>query len=536
MRCGLITLTLAAVGVVICFSFFIVHFSFSIGEGETRPLAALQSGLDLVTNVQVAQAVEVGGSRAGSGVSSGAIEFWERLWRTLLLQDYNTRIVVLGTAPLGVGAGVVGAFLLLRKRSLLSDALSHATLPGIAVAFMVMVAWGGSGKSLIGLLAGAVITGLLGMFCVSGIRRYTRLKDDAALGIVLSVFFGAGVALLGIIQGMDGASSAGLSTFIYGRTASITYDYAVMIWITATLVMLACGVLFKELAIICFDDEFAAAQGWPVGLIDLVLMTLVVLVTVIGLHAVGLILVIALLIIPPAAGRFWTDRLGMLVIISALLGGMSTWLGAVISAVLPKMPAGAIIVLVGAGAFVVSLVFGSKRGILVRVRRNQRLRGQIARQHLLRAFYECLETRGITVTKQMPGQPVPFENLLAERSWSPSELNRSLRQGVRAGLVEHAGGSHWMLTSDGAALAGRTVRNHRLWELYLITHAEIAPSHVDSGADKIEHVIGTRLTAELEVLLARQYPALAVPPSPHLLPSPEDANDLKVNRDREVTP
>lgn len=109
---------------------------------------------------------------------------------TVLLQSYNTRVVVLGTAMLGLASGITGAFLLLRKRSLMGDALSHATFPGIGIAFALMVSAGGNGKNLPGLLTGATISGVLGVLCMLAIRNTTRLRDDVAMGFALSVFSG----------------------------------------------------------------------------------------------------------------------------------------------------------------------------------------------------------------------------------------------------------------------------------------------------------------------------------------------------------
>ena len=133
---------------------------------------------------------------------------WDQLLRVATLQDPNTRVVVTGTMLLGLAAGIVGTYMLLRRRALVGDALSHATLPGIRIAFMVMVAGGGAGKFLPGLLLGAAATGLLGVGAIIVITRLTRIKEDAALGIVLSVSFGLGISILGIIQKMDTGSAA----------------------------------------------------------------------------------------------------------------------------------------------------------------------------------------------------------------------------------------------------------------------------------------------------------------------------------------
>ncbi|MFA5506276.1 MAG: iron chelate uptake ABC transporter family permease subunit [Vulcanimicrobiota bacterium] len=433
---------------------------------------------------------------------------WNQVLRVLSLSDYNTRVVILGTAALGVACGLIGSFMLLRKRSLMADTISHATLPGIAFSFMLMVAFGGSGKWLPGLLLGAALSGLLGMGLVLIISRFTRIKEDAALGIVLSVFFGLGVALLGLVQKMSKGSAAGLESFIYGKTASMLTSDALLIGAVAALSVLTVLLLFKEFCLLCFDQDFAAAQGFPVGKLDVLLMTMVVLVTVIGLQAVGLILVIALLIIPPAAARFWTEKLTTMALIASVFGGVGGALGAALSAVVPKLPAGAVIVLTNSLFFALSLVFGSTRGVLVRFLEQRKLSRKVGRQHLMRALFECLEKDGL--------QSVSFEGLLDHRSWSASELHRLLHQAERAGLISQ-GVEGIRLSAEGELQAARIVRNHRLWELFLINYADIAPSHVDRGADRVEHVLDPKTVHRLEELLDEEQKAASAISSPHPL-------------------
>lgn len=434
------------------------------------------------------------------------------LLRVLALSDYNTRVVVIAAALLGVAAGMVGSLMLLRKRALLGDAISHATLPGIAVAFMVMTAAGGSGKWLPGLLLGAALAGLLGMGFILLVRAQTRLKEDAALGLVLSVFFGGGVALLGVIQKMEQGHAAGLESFIYGKAASMLADDARLLALVAAVSIGICCLLFKEFGLLCFDTGFARSLGWRTAWLDALLMALVVVVTVAGLQAVGLILVIALLVIPPAAARFWTHRLGPMMLIAGLMGAGSGYLGASLSALLPHWPAGAVIVLVSFLLFLASLVFGRERGLLRTSRQRWALDRRIERQHLLRALFEQLEEGADAA----PSTGVPWSVLLHRRSWSERALARAVRRAVRDGFVYRCPDGGLLLTGEGWSEARRLVRNHRLWELYLITHADIAPSHVDRDADLIEHVLGRGLVAELEALLARDG-AVPLPASPHPL-------------------
>ena len=439
----------------------------------------------------------------------------DHVMRVLTLRDYNTRVVVIGTMLLGLAAGVIGTFMLLRKRALMGDALSHATLPGIAMAFIVVTSFGGDGKSLPILLLGATLSSLLGIGCILVIRNLTRLKEDVALGVVLSVFFGLGVALLGVVQTMRQGNAAGLESFIYGKTASMLASDAQMIAAAAAAVAMVCVLMFKEFGLVCFDAAYARAGGWPVVVLDVVMMAMVVVVTVIGLQAVGLILIVALLIIPPAAARFWTDHLPKMVLASAAIGASSGLFGSGLSALVPRLPAGAIIVTVAAVFFVLSMVFGPARGVLVRVIQHRRLGRKVRRQHLLRAMYEANEANEAAVASS-----VTWDALLAARSWSAARLRWLLRVAVRQGLIHEATPRRYRLTESGQAEAARVMRNHRMWEIYLITHADIAPSHVDRDADQIEHVLGTTMVSKLDALLRDRYPHMAIPPSPHLIAAP----------------
>ncbi len=423
----------------------------------------------------------------------------EILRETLLLERHNTRLVVLGVTLLGGTAGLIGSFLLLRKQSLLGDALSHATLPGIGIAFAVMSAMGLSGKSLPGLLIGATITGLLGVLLVLAIRRTTRLKDDAAMGIVLSVFFGLGVAILNMVQKIPGQSSAGLESFIYGSTASMVWSDFYLIVGTLIVTTAVTILILKELTLLCFDSNFASTEGWPTLWLDVILMGLVTAVTVVGLQAVGLILIIAFLITPPTAARFWTNNLKHMLWLSTIIGAISGWLGASISALYSNLPAGAIIVISAAIIFLVSMIFGRARGVLPRYLRHLKLQKKVGRQHLLRSTYEILEnTQSETPLKNVP---ISMALLRKHRYWSKGELPKLIRQARAEDHIERQPSGELRLSESGFGEASRITRNHRLWEMYLITHADIAPSHVDRDADMVEHLLGAEIVQQLEAEL-----------------------------------
>jgi manganese/zinc/iron transport system permease protein len=425
---------------------------------------------------------------------------WSQVFETLLFRGgYNTNIVIIGTTLLGLAAGIIGVFALLRKRSLVTDALSHATLPGIALAFLAAVVLGGEGRSLPVLLAGAAATGIIGVVCIQALLRFTRLHEDAAIGIVLSVFFGAGVVLLSYIQKNAATGAAGLNKFIYGQTAAMSVTDAVLMGGIAVAAALATLLFLKEFSLICFDDEFARVDGWPVSLVDLVMMGLVVVVTVAGLQAVGLILVVAMLIIPPVAARFWTERLWLLVVLAGMTGALSGYLGSVVSALLPRKPAGAVIVLTSGVVFAVSMLIAPKRGVMAALLRRLGLRLRIARDHVLELAYE---------KSQQTGEPArltraEIDALARRRAWRVwlrplvlQSLRRRDQARIEAGEVA--------LTERGFARGAQVSRNHRLWEQYLISYADIAPSHVDWSVDQVEHVLSERLVTELEAALRQR--------------------------------
>ena len=427
----------------------------------------------------------------------------------------QTLIVLLGTALLGATAGVVGTFMLLRKRALVGDVVAHAALPGIAFAFIVLERMlPGTGRFLPALLAGAVLAGLAAMGAVLLLRRVPRIKEDAALAIVLSVFFGLGIVLFTVVQKLPTGTAAGLNYYIYGKAALMQARDVWFIAAAALGALLICGLLYKEMTLLCFDESFAAAAGWPVVRLDATLMGLVVAVTVIGLQSVGLLLVVAMLILPPASARFWSDRLAVMLPLAAVLGGMGAALGVFLSALFARLATGPVIVLSGTALFALSMGFGLRRGLLPRVIDRCRLRRRVGRHDLMRAAYECLEHRRAQQLPEITAAPITFDALLERRSWSPRRLRGLLAGALAEGLLVRDGDSY-RLTPLGAEQAHCAARNHRLWELYLVHYADVAPSHIDHNADAIEHVLDPEIVRELERLLDETRPQ--VPASPHAI-------------------
>ncbi len=438
----------------------------------------------------------------------------------MIAQSITTN-VMLGTGLLGATAGVIGTFAVLRRRALVGDMLSHAALPGICIAFLIM-----QNRNLVGLSLGALATGLLGIGVMTLVRRWTRTKEDAAIGIVLSTFFGAGVVLLSYIQQLPGGNQAGLSSYLFGETAGITRHDIQLVGGVAAFCLLVVGLLYKEFELLSFDPEFASAQGWPTLALDLLMMGTLTIVTIVGLPICGVILMAALIILPGTAARFWTNRLGRVLTIAAIAGAGAGVGGTFLASPLPerwfsiqlldtsKMPPGPLIVLSAAAFFLLSLLFAPERGIVARAVAELRLRVRMAREHLLRAMYELSEPH-------LPQRPLIDESqLLAQRRWGEWLLNWWLGRLSARGLIERDD-ARLRLTPAGLAAAAEVTRTHRLWELFLVSSAGIASDHVDRDADDVEHMLPAPLIRDLEERLANagRLPTAGqrVPESPHEL-------------------
>jgi len=440
----------------------------------------------------------------------------EQLLRLLTLQDANTRTVLIGASLLGIASAVIGAFAVLRRRALVGDAVAHAALPGICLAYFVV-----GDRNFAAFMLGALIMGMVAAAFIALVKSVTRIKEDAAIGMAIGGFFGLGIVLSRIIQNQPAGNRAGLDSFIFGKAASMVGDDAILIAIISTIVVCTVAVLYKEFKILCFDRDFSASQGWPTLLLDLALMALVCLCTVAGLPAVGVVLMVSLLVIPPVAARFWTNRLGPMVLLSAAFGGAAGLLGTALSATVPApvsgltrgWPTGPLITLVAAAIFVVSLLVAPRRGLIADLVRRVRLRKRIAGQNFLRSVYELLEAKGDLAATWS------IDDLDRFRSGRKAGTPEQVRLAIRSGTVRRAG-ERYTMTSSGWAQAAEIVRTHRLWEMFLISRADVAADQVDRDADRIEHVLAPETVAMLELeLIASGRAPKGVPASPHPEPN-----------------
>lgn len=364
---------------------------------------------------------------------------------TDLFSDYTLRTVALGSALLGITSGALGGFALLRRQSLLGDAISHAALPGIALAFLLT----GSKAPLI-LVLGAGLAGWLGAVLIAGLTRRTSITYDSALGILLSVFFGFGLVLLTFIQRMPQANQAGLDSFLFGQAAALV-EHDVWVISSIGLVVLALMLLFwKQFKLISFDRDMAASLGLPVKGLEQLLTGLFVAAIVIGLQTVGVVLMSAMIIAPAAAARQWTDRLGLMIGLSALFGAVSGVGGAVTSSIVPNLPTGPVIVLLVSLIVVLSLLFAPNRGLVFRKVREWRAGRDLRVDAVLLDLY--------TLASQHTDTRHPHsERVLDVMSDMSGPARRTLDLLRTLELARPMDRNRWSLTEKGVERARRVI-------------------------------------------------------------------------------
>ncbi|MEK8023699.1 MAG: iron chelate uptake ABC transporter family permease subunit [Candidatus Hydrogenedentota bacterium] len=378
---------------------------------------------------------------------------------------YTLQNVLLGSIMLGVSGGVLGSFAFLRRQSLLGDALAHAALPGVCIAYILT-----GTKAPLPLLLGALAAGVTGSLFILFVVRWTKIKEDAAIGIVLSVFFGLGIVLLTRIQKMTGGNQSGLDKYLFGQAATLVEEDLKLMAILGAVALIIVAAGFKEFKLISFDPGFGQSLGYPVRRLEILLTCLLVIIVVVGLQTVGVVLMVATLITPAAAARQWTERLSIMVILAGAIGGLSGAVGAVASATAERLPTGPMIVLVSSAVLVVSLLFAPERGLLWARLRDHKVRDRIRRENLLKDMFLMAERSGET------GAFVSSPSLMGLRGRGHRDMIENVRPLVRDGLIER-GTDEFRLTESGLAEAERVVRNHRLWEVYLSSNLALPLDH-----------------------------------------------------------
>ena len=418
------------------------------------------------------------------------MNFWNDFIYFFSFQDTNITNVVLGTLLLGFTCGIVGVLVVLNKKTLIVDAVSHSILPGICIGFML------SGvKNPIYLISGGMTTGALSVFLVDWVSKVSRIKKDAAIATILSILFSLGVILLNIIQHSENSNQSGLSDFLFGKAATIIRSDLYVFGTMCVIVLVIIPLFYQHFKIALFDNGFAKTIGLNEKLIQSLISGLIVISTAIGIQTVGIVLMSALIITPGSSAFFWTNNFKKSIIISGVFASISSVLGVFISYLSPNMPTGPWIIVMLSTIAVLSS-FLSKKGILIKRIKSIKNSRKMVSDNVLKIFYKLGEKENKINGKRSINDIKNFHPI------ATNELKKGLRILKIKGLILK-NGLTWSLSEKGILEAKRIIRIHRLWELYMERFMQIQSDHVHESAESIEHIMTPKLEAELLKLMGK---------------------------------
>lgn len=394
--------------------------------------------------------------------------WWDRIREAVSFYPMQ----IASSALIGVALGVLGCFVVLRRMALIGDALSHAILPGVVLAFLAIHAITGHLDGLWGvwgLFLGALFAGLVTAFGIRWISQYARAKDDSATGIVFTAMFALGVVLISL---QPKGTHFDLTCFLFGSPLAIkTQDF----WSIAIVTPLVLGFLwisYRGLKILSFDPQMAAAIGIPIDRLHYLFMGFLAATVVAALRTVGVIMSVAMLITPAAAAYQITDRLSVMLVLSGAFGGISAVFGFLLAFAF-NIPTGPAMVLVATLIFFLCLFFGPEYGLLSRLLRRRAIQRHILQEDVLKAL-------------AMSEESLAFEAIAKKLSEAPIPAVRAAIQRLRkeGALIDED--SKIGLSAIGKERAILLIRSHRLWESYL-AQEQISPRQLHPMAEKLEH-------------------------------------------------
>jgi manganese/zinc/iron transport system permease protein len=407
---------------------------------------------------------------------------------------------LLASLALGLSSGLLGTFVVLRRESLFGDAISHAVFPGVVIGFFASAE-----RNPLVIFSFALVAGLTGALLVDAVQRSTRLKQDASLGIVLSVFFALGIALYTMRQ--EGA--AGVQAFFYGQAAAIDRSDLLMMTVISLAVAVLVVLFRRPLLVSSFDAAYAHNLGYRVAWLGRFFAALLAMAVVVAMQAVGVILVSAMLITPAATAHLLTDKFPRMLCLSVLIAIGAGVGGSIISYQVSGLATGPVMALCAAVLFTAAYFFAPRHGLVGRWWHSARQRARIRRENSLKDLYRLMERAGFA------DAGIPVADYAAERRITRSDAEAELRRLERRGeLIRRGGGAALALSEEGLRHAARVVRNHRLWELYLTNEAMYQADHVHDDAELVEHLLGEEAIRRLEAELG--YPET----DPHGRPIP----------------
>jgi len=402
---------------------------------------------------------------------------WDNLVTFWQFKDMNALWVLIGGVLLGMSASVIGAFAFLRRRSLIGDALAHAALPGVMMAFLLFQT-----RDPLVMFLGAVTSSFIGFFIIDWLPKNTKIKPDAALAITLSFFFALGLMLLSYIQGLNVENKSGLDKILFGQAAAMTQADIKLLGYVAIIILVSVALFFQKLRLIAFNRNYAKTLGVNVDAYEVLLALLIVMSVVVGLQLVGVVLMAAVLLTPIAAARFWSNELKFLLILTAIIGGISALISTQISYLAPAMPTGPWMVVSLSGLFFISLLFAPNKGLIKNFLEHQKLRQKVAEENILRTLFKLVERNNIDQ------KYFNIADIQALRSMPCSILQKTLRLLCKKQLIKSSARG-FRLTPKGLDMATQLTRRHRLWENYLNEQAQLTPEQVHKQAERIEHIL-----------------------------------------------
>ena len=414
----------------------------------------------------------------------------ESLISFLYFSDPSVQYVTVGSILLAIIGATIGCYTFLQKRALIGDAVSHAVLPGICLAFLVAQI-----KNPYILLLGAFISGWLSILFTDLITRQTKIKPDTAIAIVLTFFFAIGIMLLGVIQKSPNAAQAGLEAFLFGSAAALVRADVYLFVLASIVIFAVIAFQYRNFKWRIFDPEYAASIGMSIPRIDVLLTTLTVLAIALGIRTVGVVLMSALLITPAAAARYWTHKLNLMMFLAALIGAFAGLIGAYISYTAPGMPTGPWIIIVVSVIAFFSMFFGYEKGWFYRYRKQMKFRYKVLEENVLKIFHKLSEENDGFFQKR------GLNELGLRKDIGEKDLSVGLKRLKQKDLVSKQANDTWQLSEQGILESKRIVRLHRLWELYLTEYLNIAPDHVHDDAEAIEHILTDEIQEKLEELM-----------------------------------
>lgn len=412
----------------------------------------------------------------------------------------------MGAMIMCLGASLVGTIVFVRRKTLIGEALSHASYPGVVIGVLLASFFlDASHDSMIYFVFfGALIFSLVAFFLIEKMQKQFRVKGDASLCFILSSFLGVGILFGSRMQYTHPIYFRNVQTYIYGQAATMRDSHVVVYAIFTTLIILFIGIFFRQLQAINFDSKFSKALGLSTRFIEVSVAILLSLSIVIGIRSVGVVLMSGMLVMPAAAARCYTNKLSKMFILSGIIGILCGFFGNYLSFFIPdalaeegmiasfSLPTGPMIILVAAVICFGSLLFSPSRGVLFRYIRSVEFKNRCLLENILKYLWKNPEpnTKGVN-----------FVRIKDSQSLSLLRAYYLITKLQMEGYIQKDGARRINLTKDGFKRAAHIIRLHRLWEVYLYSYLGIGEERVHRNAEEMEHIITDELEIELTKLL-----------------------------------